>query len=621
MVAMALKTIGLLLVLGVALLAYALFAARLGVFIIDEAIYVLAADTFAATGGFTLQNGLELAPSGDLFLSNLLSNGPGGITSQYPPGSAVAWAPLVARWGMRGIVVFNAACMAGAVCVTYALARRLLSAKLAALASVLFLFGTFALEYAFVLWPHSVSVLTILLAWLFFLNALERERRAFALAFASGLVLGAGVLFRIDNILAIPAFGLLAILYATRFGAVALGGAVGLAVPMVMLSLANMMKFGTLNPLSYGVKDGGSTNLAVYLPFAGILVALACAVWLVRSGKMRVTALSLGLALAGVAAAGALVPELQRLGLKYLTGIVRLIVDAREIPSQFSGVQDMADGTRSFWGLSKKALGQSLPWLGVLLVLFRPRARVGQGREIVSGVVLCLLFTLPFLLRNWHGGMSSNMRYFLPVLPVLSILAVVALRHLVAEDRALIRTLGLAIFVGFASSFAWMMATPSALAGAHQIWALYVFGVVVLASLAWLVVPSQPATKTVLLVAGLGIGVSGFNTGTDTLISQLRRGQNEVLTDLSQGYDGKALLYGAQLRSAFQSPDQIVAAPQIGAALPDIKLLQAAFANGYRVLMPQSFAEPLIAAYPEYRWQPAPGPVDLVEVFVGPPAS
>ncbi|MEO0946129.1 MAG: glycosyltransferase family 39 protein [Pseudomonadota bacterium] len=572
---MALKLNGLLLVIGAALLVYALTAARLGVFIIDEAIYLFAADTFAATGGFKLQNGLHLSQSADLFLSNLLSQGPDGMTSQYPPGSAVVWAPLVERWGVRGIVVFNTACLVAAVFVTFALARRLLSAELAALASLLFLFGTFALEYAFVLWPHSVSVLTVLLAWLLFLQALDADRRAFALAFASGLILGAGVLFRIDNVLAVPAFGLLAILFAARFGAVAFGGIVGLAVPMAMLSLANMMKFGTLNPLSYGVKDGGSTNLSVYVPFAAVLLALAGVAWLVRSGKLRAMPVSIGLAIAVVVAAGVFVPEVQRMAVKYANGVMRLVVDARQIPSPFSGVMDMPDGTRSFWGLSKKALGQSLPWLGVLLILLRPRAWAGQGREIASAAALCVLFTLPFLLRNWHGGMSSNMRYFLPVLPVISILAVVALRHLLNGDRELIRTVLLAVLVGLASSFAWMMVTPSALAGAHQIWALYVFGVAVLASLAWVVVPSLPATKTTLLVAGFGIGVSVFNTATDTLISQLRRGQNEVLVDLSSAYEGKALIYGAQLRSAFQSPDQILAAPQIGAALPETRLATA----------------------------------------------
>ncbi|MEO0943424.1 MAG: hypothetical protein AAFY06_01085, partial [Pseudomonadota bacterium] len=62
--------------------------------------------------------------------------------------------------------------------------------------------------------------------------------------------------------------------------------------------------------------------------------------------------------------------------------------------------------------------------------------------------------------------------------------------------------------------------------------------------------------------------------------------------------------------------------PQIGAALPDIKLLQAAFQANYRVLMPRSFAELLVEGHPEYRWQTADGPVDLVEVFAaGVPSS
>ena len=604
--------------LGVGVILYALVGARQGFFIVDEVLYVFAAETFAATGGFTLENGLHLSNSADLLWSNLLTHGPNGITSQYPPGSALLWAPLIENFGVRGILVFNAAALVGAVFATQALARQLFDDDwVAHVASLLFLFGTFSLEYAYVIWPHTISVWTIIASFIYFLRALDDRDDALPLAMLSGLILGAGLAFRIDNILILPVFAILTVLFAARPVRVMCGGGLGMAPVLIAMALVNQSKFGTLNPLSYGVKSGAGTNLANYIPFGIALVALLGGMWVLRTRKAVNWRVLGGVAGVGICAAVAFVPEVQRLMMRLVEGTSRLIVDARGIESRFADVKDMPDGTRSFWGLSKKALGQSLPWLGVLVLLAHPSIRAGRGRAIACALIFCLVFMVPFLMRSWHGGMSSNMRYFLPVLPIVSILAALSLRQFMRRGTGLSRPFALAILLGVLSSFGWMMAMPSGLSGAHQIWALYVFLAVLAVSLVSLAVPSASVARVTLLVAGLGIGVSVFNTATDTLVSQLRRAQNETLTDLSQGYDGKLLIYGAMMRSALTNADQIVAAPQVGATAPDAALVRAALENGYRVIMPEDWARIFSENHAGYRWQAAGGPVDdLVEVFV-----
>ena len=313
-----------------------------------------------------------------------------------------------------------------------------------------------------------------------------------------------------------------------------------------------------------------------------------------------------------------LLPDLQRFAQKLLGGIHSLILDAREITSPYSGVVDMPDGTKSFWGLSKKAVGQSLPWLGLMLLFARPSALQHRSRALISAAVLVLVFAFPFLVRGWHGGMSSNMRYFLPVMPVVAILAAVALRDLLNRSPSLARSLLWAVPFGFVLSFAWATFLPTGLAGAHQMLALYVFLATALVCLVAAFVSRIPVAHATLLVAGAAIGVSVFNTMTDTAVSQFRRENRTVLTDVTQGFDGRILIYDKLLRSALLDPDQIVAVPQTFSDGPDSDLVAAAIEAGYRVLMPDIWAEEFTQTYPGYEWFDVEGPVDVAEVIRAP---
>ncbi len=598
---------------GAGLLLFAILLARPGVFTIDEVIYLFAADSFRLTGSLSLDNGWNLAASRDLRWTDLLTLGPNGLTSQYPVGSAVVWAPLISLLGVKGAIYLNTLATVLAVFAVHALAMQSLQDRAAArFAALLFLFGTFALEYAFGYWPHAISVLTVTASLLYLMKALESEGRAFHLAAIAGLILGVGLLFRLDTVLCLPAFAAIALLFAARPFAVACGGVIGTLPAFAILALTNFEKFGSYNPLSYGGKSG-TTNLAGYLPFMLLLVAgfLALLAWRFRrpaNPRPWLVALAALAALAVIA-----LPPLRNIALQWASGAFDLLIDSRGIEPGRGDVQRLADGTTAFWGLPKKAMAQSLPWLGILVLLFSPTAWKKSPRTFAIFLLFAAIFTFPFLIRSWHGGLSLNMRYFLPLTPLLSVMGAALILDLGKEFSNAKRLLLWSGIFGFLVSALWTILLPSSIAGAHQILSLYLFAFLAVLAFA-AIFAKQALARPLFLVSGLAIGISVFNTLTDTALAQLRREGRGVLVDFDSRYDGKVLIYETMLRSALLDPDQIVAISQPSRGGADVALVEAALQNGYRVLMPDLMAEAFANAHPHLTWEDVEGPVDLAEV-------
>ncbi len=578
------------------LFVFGYFFASLGFFTIDEAIYVFAADTFLANRSLILENGWSLYPSGDLQWTELLTVGPNGLTSQYPPGTSF-WALPMAVFGERGIILLNVLATAGSMFATRAVSLRLFGdARLALWSAILFLFGTFAVEYAFVFWPHMLTVLAVTLGFLLFLDALDRDTRAWAPAFASGLVIGAGLLFRIDTILVLPAIAVLTIVFGRAPFQISIGGAAGLVPALVILALANHVKFGTYNPISYGGK-AGNTNLAAYGSFLVIMALMFVGLILLRlRGERGVPRWGLAVAAAAVAGAVVFVPALQSLAHGLVRGVVALIVDARTIESPYSDVRIEGGVTKMFWGLSKKSLGQSMPWIGVLALLVSGVLWREHRRSLIMLFVVFGIWSFPFLMRSWHGGMGSNMRYFLPLFPFLAALGVALIGELTRRLRDASRLLLYAVLAGFVIGVAWTTYMPESLASAHQVLSVYVFLAVVAVSLVAGFWRSVLAAQVAVLCVGIGVGVAGFNSFSDTVVSQLRRYSGRPLSDANAVIPGKVLVYTHMFRSAMLNPDQIVAVPQFNNNGPDPELVTRAMDEGYRVLMPERNAKEFITA-------------------------
>ena len=155
------------LVLLVLLFAVLALDASTGFFTIDEFIVYSGAQTMLDHGSFLVRNGAEGLDSYQLRLL-ILVEGENGLAPQYPPGPAILGAPMMAIFGLRGLLLLNAIASFASVLVLYFMARRHFGGRhIALLACSLLLFGTFFIEYAFAVWPHAWSVLSVLSAsWL-----------------------------------------------------------------------------------------------------------------------------------------------------------------------------------------------------------------------------------------------------------------------------------------------------------------------------------------------------------------------------------------------------------------------------------------------------------------------
>lgn len=586
-----------------ALLLLAGAFASLGTFIIDESVYLLGADIFRTTGGFSLDNGEARFSSPNLTWLYFLPPGPEGQTTQYPPGTSILGAGLMILFDARGLIYLNVAATIGCLFVTRSIARDLFGDDPRGLwASLLLVAGTFVVEYALGYWPHMVSVLAVNLSFLMFWRALTRETGRIGHAFASGLIIGLGMHFRLDTILVLPAIGLIALIFAARWRhmvEIAIGGCAGLLLPIAALAAINHTRYGTWNPLSYGGTPTGGTSLMNYLPQISVILLLAGALVAIRAIGPRVRPGLWGLILLIAAGIGlATLPQLQKLALSYIRGVLALIVDAQLIIDTRPGVKvDESDGLLEFWGLAKKALGQSLPWLGILFAL------IGLGwrddrRSISALLILVAVWSFPFLVRIWHGGLGSNMRYFLPILPALSILAIWTFARMMQGDDHAKRLLFAGGLIGALMGPVWTSAAPTGLDGAHQVLSTWVFLAVAATGLLAGGLPSATLRRLALVLGAIGLGVGAFNGLTDTSIAQVRRESVAAMTDLSQGVEGPALVYRHPYRSVMLAPDQYAAFT--GGYAPDASLIGEALDAGLRVLMPDYMALEFTAAEPEY---------------------
>ena len=601
------------LVLSVAILLAATVVST-GPVTLDELIYLMAADAFARTGGFVVGNGWETFGADALKLWFLV-DGPDGLVPQYPPGAAILTWPMYAAFGTRGLVLSNAAAAGGVLVLTAALTRRVGGDERTATLAVALLAGaSFLTDYAFAIWPHALALLMVLGALLLAVRALDGPVGP---ALAAGSLAGAAVTVRADSVLVFGALGAVAILYAARPVATLAAGAAGAAPFALCMAVVNHAKFGTWSPLSYGSRGGGD-DPATHLPAAALAVVGLAA--LVAARTLRWTPARRGWTAAGLAAASAiavaLVPEVRGVASRAAAGLYHLGVDVTLAPDGRAGVAERAaDGTRLFWGLPKKALLQSLPWLG--LIAFGLCGPWGAARRwVVAGGLVAAVWMLPFVPRSWHGGLGLNLRYFLPLLPLAAIAAAAVAVRL--SDRAGIgpRPLILAALGGALLVTAWAALLPSGLAGAHQIvtrWAAVALVLLGLAA-AW-----HPGLRPALLAAAaatVGMAAAVGPLG-DVRIAQAHRAMNAAAGEGLSGIEGPVLFLGRpEIASGTVGRDDVALA--LGSNVTgkfDISLVRSALARGWRVVGWGEEARLTLAAGDMVRiggW--TAGGIDIVEI-------
>lgn len=391
------------------------------------------------------------------------------LTVQYPGGWGIVAAPGYALDGLRGVMMLNAFAAVITLWAVWATANVLFGdRRLSVTAALIFAFCTYMVEYVFGIWPHAVATCSVALACLAAALAWRREGGAWPLVV--GLAVGFGMNFRVDVLLLVPPIGLWLVGTLDRpFRAAALMVA-GLLPGLLISTVINWLKFETLSPVSYGLTGGASVrHFADFLPLLvpGIAFTIALAFPRVRSFlyRPRIALVALG-ALLGCIAVGAV---FNGAVMRILTGLWILVVDLQHLAvidrasfgTSSAGFRVDPEGIMQLFGILKKSLFQSMPFLAVLLIIL-PCIIWGPRRApIMLGVLVALGVILPFAPHAWHGGMSNNMRYFLHALPMLSVLTAACLCFIwKASDSGPVATVAVAVLTA-------IMAAGVLIAGGH----------------------------------------------------------------------------------------------------------------------------------------------------------
>ncbi|MEM8989682.1 MAG: glycosyltransferase family 39 protein [Pseudomonadota bacterium] len=535
--------------IGAVWLVAALLVAADAPFSVDGYVYHAMADAFAKNGALFVENGYKTY--GSEALQPLLVNVVGDrLAPQYPGGWGIVAAPAYALGGLRGVIFLNAIASVATIYAVWVAAQALFDdRRLAGHAALIYAGATFAVDYAFGVWPHAATTFCVAAALAALAVGWRRgdELRGTLIA---GLVLGLGVNFRVDALFAVAPIAAWLLLAGRRpYRALGLL-ALGLLPGLVAASFINWLKFGIAFPITYG-REGGTVSLGYYaglLPFAGAACLSALALGLPQARALVFRPQMLVLCCLALAALIVAVPAVGATFLRIAEGSWTLLVDMQSIDSANRGVSVQPDGTVLVFGLFKKALIQSMPYLAGLIVLLPALGR-GEDRAALG---LCFLFIaitiLPFAYAEWHGGKSNNMRYFLNLVPVLAVLAAVAFRETCRRALAGVTSVSplvaLAIVLagvaapmalGRPVAYIGQVSLPNALAVAATITAL-----LALSPLQRFRTPAAQALRQTMLLGMACAVISAWVI--DLAISQSTRDRNARIAALMEDVPANALV-------------------------------------------------------------------------------
>ena len=392
------------------------------------------------------------------------------LWGSYPPVYAYLAAPFFRWCGLVGVSRLNTGLLIVFVLGAYAVGKKYLSDPLLGTATAYVAFFSPASLTALDIGPYVLMVGLVAWATYFTLAALDAEKgirgRAFVVGILGGLAVG-------SHLLAFPMIGALvgvlvlpAALWLPDRASLARGGwaVLGLFTSILPTALLNQLRFGSLNPISYGPCPWRSCaetgqdqqHLGVMLAYAGptfLWFALTMlALRAVRTPSLR----------AGVIGAAALVfvaiPPLRIHGLRLGQVLIGYVADMN-----LSDLGDMAhapDGVGYMFGpyLVKSSL-QVMPALA--LAVFAPFSTDRDRRSTLALGLPCVGLLLAVTLRaNQPGAFAYgfpfvNIRYVAPALSLLAAMCIAAIRDLPWRRRH-----GALLVGAFVLSAAWLGQWP-----------------------------------------------------------------------------------------------------------------------------------------------------------------
>lgn len=428
---------------------FSVFAVTPGHLVSDEGIYHQMSRAFAENGELTLSREYSEFPSSELRTWNHVEGKDGSLQSQYPYLHPVLAWPFYKMAGFRGLFAMNAIAYVVLAGLCFMLGARLWGdRRIAADAVILLTLCSYAWQYSQAAWSQSLSSAFLLAAVFSGVSAVQAgtRREAWVYGLAAGMAVGMGAGIRLDVFFMAPAL-FIPLLYdrAPRWR-VAVAVLLGLLPGLLLLSLTNYAKFGTLQPLSYG-RPSGAASLAGYVPLISMALAVLAAAWIASRDAvwplvvrhrlpLAAAVLVLGAAtLLAVPSIGAMVWRLSR-------GVWTLVADLSLINPAAGGIALTRGpaGSILYEDTVKKALLQSLPWLPVALLAI---AAIPRNRTAMLSNAIPLFTVLGFVTIygwfTWHGGYAFNLRYFVPLLPIFAIYGAMGIHMLQGEDAMKLR--------------------------------------------------------------------------------------------------------------------------------------------------------------------------------------
>ncbi len=450
---------------GAALATCAYCVARPVLLVNDGHIYMEMARSLRA-GTLEIDNGLNIIDSPELSLLHTVKRGV-HLYGKYPPFYAVLAALPYGWFGIRGMYLLNAVSLAFLVPGVDVLARRILRPTRALAASLLFPLVVPVLSYALIELPHLESAALGVWAIVFWEDCLRSTpgARANGLGAAAGFLAGAAVGVRLQTIvlvaplLAVGFSGALAGLRQRRPNRLPPMMSFALAFGACLLAIAafNVARFGSPNPLSYGVSDIA----------AGQPIDEETAGYFLRPAVFVTTAVLLGVL--------AIAPRVRRassLALLVGAGAVVLLVspplhaEARRIGESAASLLVNANVAGAGWSTPyltfdwmNKALLASTPFLvlglaDAVVACARPTRRLPRVLGWMAIATIVFLSMRDPDPRTGLGPLtcfSLSPRYLVDVMPILYVLAYRRVRD-VAFHRA-----HWAIGLGTAGVLSWFM--------------------------------------------------------------------------------------------------------------------------------------------------------------------
>jgi hypothetical protein len=569
---------GILLVLGIVLFA----TAPRGLFSIDESSYI-ASITGLRDGDLDIAASAKLAPSPELYAFDAAPKSrpiKTPVTSASPP----LFAPIALPFsfgGMSGLMVLQILSFLVCAAFVFVFARRYAKrVELAWLAMVVFLVGSFALEYAQAIWPHALAMALVMGAFELASRCREGRSAWFALVAGACVALAAGLRYQNIVVVATVGGGLLLVPRA-RLRTTLLAFTLG-AAPLIFASAAmNKVRHDSWNPVSKG---------GTYLLIAGEKTT---------SGHVVEQA---------------------------ITSTWSRIVDYSTWPTPTVGMSRDASGAIILDGRFKKALLQSSPWallplLAILLSLRKRRteAHAESTRELraIGLVVAGTIGMFAVYGYRRYDGWCFNQRYLLELMPLLSIGLVLALARVTFSMRSLVTSATVttvAVFVLLQLDHATWRSTLAM---------KFPILIAVLVGAVWIVtIRGAQHARALGAIVGIAIGWSvAMQLGDDLAGSRARRAYNtERLLAIEAVLPREPLLLFAYwgdkdpFGSLLLDRDLLVIDPWIDAGKTARSVVDSALATGRRVFalpMPTAILASMSAGL---RIQRVPGTSNLLEL-------